>query len=54
VTSIDPEVASATLSSGEVISGDIVIGADGVESMVRDLVLGHHDDGVPTGTAVYV
>lgn len=38
VASIDPEEPSVTLTSGEVIIGDIVIGADGPQSLVRSIV----------------
>ncbi|KAF8590084.1 FAD/NAD(P)-binding domain-containing protein [Ramaria rubella] len=54
VTSVDPREASVTLSSGEVIRGDLVVGADGDQSYVRDVVLERHDPGVSKGTAVFV
>lgn len=38
VQRIDPETASITLQSGETIQGDMIIGADGHRSFVRDVV----------------
>ncbi|KIJ35748.1 hypothetical protein M422DRAFT_108987, partial [Sphaerobolus stellatus SS14] len=54
VTSINPETPSVTLASGEVIRGDVVVGADGDRSVVRDTVLGYHDAGIHRGFGVFV
>ncbi|KAI5212844.1 FAD/NAD(P)-binding domain-containing protein [Aureobasidium subglaciale] len=35
VTSVDPEKAEVTLESGEKVSGDVLLGADGVHSLCR-------------------
>ncbi|KAM3424540.1 hypothetical protein BST61_g6536 [Cercospora zeina] len=40
VISIDPEHASATLSTGEVVQGDVLIGADGISSEARKVLPG--------------
>ncbi|KAL5531773.1 hypothetical protein ACEPAF_5335 [Sanghuangporus sanghuang] len=56
VETVDPTPkpqVSVTLTSGEVISGDIIIGADGVKSIVRTVVLGRPDKAEPTGDAAY-
>ncbi|RXW16087.1 hypothetical protein EST38_g9768 [Candolleomyces aberdarensis] len=38
-TDIDPNTASVTLASGEIVEGDLVIGADGLRSKVLEVVL---------------
>lgn len=48
----DPKV-SITLLSGEVIEGDLIIGADGVHSVTRQAVLGRTELAQPTGDAAY-
>ncbi|KAH6897959.1 hypothetical protein BKA70DRAFT_746197 [Coprinopsis sp. MPI-PUGE-AT-0042] len=53
VVDIDPSIPSATLSSGEVVKADLLVGADGIHSRVRDTVVGHKDDATPTGDAAY-
>ncbi|KAI0820847.1 FAD/NAD-P-binding domain-containing protein [Trametes gibbosa] len=53
VVAVDPETPSVTLSSGEVIKGDLIIGADGVKSTVQGVVLGHTNPAEPTGDAAY-
>ncbi|KAG8931267.1 hypothetical protein FRC03_011366 [Tulasnella sp. 419] len=53
VVSIDGDKASCTLASGEVVEGDVIIGADGVKSMIREQVVGHEDKPVPTGDAAF-
>lgn len=45
--------AGITLDSGEKISGDVVIGADGVRSKARQLVLGYEDKPKSSGYAVF-
>ena len=42
-----------TLSTGETISGDLIIGADGVKSVLREVVIGKPDRPEPTGDAAY-
>jgi len=53
VVNVDTEVPSVTLLSGQVYSGDVVIGADGLRSCIRDYVLGYHVDPEPTGDMAY-
>lgn len=53
VVDIDPSAPSVTLASGEVVKADLIIGADGLHSRVRDTVVGHKDNPVPTGDAAY-
>lgn len=45
--------AGITLDSGENVSGDVVIGADGVRSKARQLVLGYEDKPKSSGYAVF-
>lgn len=54
VMSVNPYMPSVTLDSGEVVRGDIVVGADGGQSYVRSVVFDYYDPGVPKGTAVYM
>jgi 2-polyprenyl-6-methoxyphenol hydroxylase-like FAD-dependent oxidoreductase len=54
VTSVNPYRPSVTLDSGEIVQGDMVVGADGDQSYVRDVVLDYHEPGVPRDTAVYM
>ena len=53
VVDLDPSAPSVTLASGEVVKADLVIGADGLHSRVRDTVVGRKDNPVPTGDAAY-
>ncbi|KAJ7692423.1 hypothetical protein B0H17DRAFT_1061428 [Mycena rosella] len=40
VASVDPHAAQVTLEGGDVVAGDLVVGADGLKSTVRDVVVG--------------
>lgn len=53
VTSIDPSTPSVTLASGEKITADVIIGADGIRSVVRDVVVGHPQKVKYTGDSAY-
>ncbi|KAF7289654.1 FAD/NAD(P)-binding domain-containing protein [Mycena chlorophos] len=53
VTTCDPEAGTVTLSNGEVVSGDVVIGADGVNSVVRTSVVGKPVPAEATGFGCY-
>lgn len=44
---------SVRLASGEEVSADIIIGADGPRSLVRETVLGEEDEPRPTGITVF-
>lgn len=45
--------ASVVLAGGEEVKGDLVIGADGINSKLRELMLGHEDPPTPTGDIAY-
>ena len=49
----DPPSPCVVLSSGEVISGDLIIGADGVKSSIRRCIVDGPDAPTPTGDAAY-
>ncbi|OJT05234.1 3-hydroxybenzoate 6-hydroxylase 1 [Trametes pubescens] len=53
VVGVDPNTPSVTLASGEVVRGDLIIGADGVKSLIQGVVLGHTNPAEPTGDAAY-
>ncbi|KAG1873092.1 hypothetical protein F4604DRAFT_1925582 [Suillus subluteus] len=53
VVSVDPSKPSVTLASGEVVSADLIIGADGVKSVTREYVVGGPDKPRATGDAAY-
>ncbi|KAF7312691.1 FAD/NAD(P)-binding domain-containing protein [Mycena indigotica] len=53
VVSCDANAASITLSGGQTVASDVVIGADGVHSIVRTSVIGQDVQAVPTGWACY-
>jgi len=55
VTSIssDEPRPSVTLSNGETIFADIIIGADGPTSMTRDFILGEKESPQPQGVSAY-
>ncbi|OHE95128.1 hypothetical protein CORC01_09515 [Colletotrichum orchidophilum] len=50
---IDFEDPSVRLATGEVVSGDVVIGADGLWSRSRDQILGRHSPPSETGDLAY-
>ncbi|KAJ7168637.1 FAD/NAD(P)-binding domain-containing protein [Mycena filopes] len=41
VSACDPEAGTITLSDGETITADVVIGADGIHSIIRTAIVGH-------------
>lgn len=55
VVAVDPSAPQPriTLASGETISADLIVGADGVKSMLREVVLGEPVKATPTGDAAY-
>jgi len=53
VVSVDPDTPSLTLVSGEVVHGDLIIGADGIKSYIQKIVLGEANAALATGDAVY-
>jgi salicylate hydroxylase len=53
VVSVDPSKPSVTLASGEVVSADLLVGADGIKSVTREYVVGGPDKPRATGDAAY-
>lgn len=53
IVSLDPVLAQVTLESGQIFRGDVILGADGIKSMVREVVVGGPDKPIPTGDAAY-
>ncbi|KAJ6511508.1 hypothetical protein C8R47DRAFT_1095293 [Mycena vitilis] len=53
VVSLDPDLGQVTLESGRRFRADVILGADGVKSMVREIVVGRPDKPLPTGDAAY-
>ncbi|CAK5273388.1 unnamed protein product, partial [Mycena citricolor] len=52
VASVDPITGSVVLSSGEMLTADLIVGADGIKSVVRSAVQGEKPP-LQTGDAVY-
>ena len=44
---------SVTLANGDVLTADIIVGADGYKSMVREVVLEEEDCAEPAGMTLY-
>ena len=44
---------SLTLSSGQIIHCDLIVGADGLKSFTRQIVVGQPDNAIRTGDAAY-
>lgn len=53
VTAVDAEAGILTLADGAQIAGDVVVGADGVHSTVRDAVTGPGSGPVYSGTSAF-
>lgn len=53
VVGVDPNTPSVTLATGEVVRGDLIVGADGVKSYIQQVVLGRINPAQPTGDAAY-
>ncbi|KAJ6588589.1 hypothetical protein B0H19DRAFT_1100201 [Mycena capillaripes] len=53
VVSLDPDLCQVTLESGRSFHADVILGADGVKSMIREVVIGRPDKPLPTGDAAY-
>lgn len=49
----DSKGAGVVLESGEKVTGDVVIGSDGVRSKARELVLGYVDKPKSSGYAIF-
>ncbi|KAI0163497.1 hypothetical protein BJ166DRAFT_569808 [Pestalotiopsis sp. NC0098] len=53
VVSCDPEEGTVTIEAGENLTADIIIGADGIHSVIRTAVLGKEQGAIPTGISAY-
>ncbi|KAI0667924.1 FAD/NAD-P-binding domain-containing protein [Trametes maxima] len=53
VSSIDPEAREVELATGETLTGDVLVGADGEYGPSRTAVVGKEARGGPTGLALY-
>ncbi|KAJ7326192.1 hypothetical protein DFH08DRAFT_787093 [Mycena albidolilacea] len=53
VVSLDPDLGQVTLESGQKFHADVILGADGVKSMIREVVVGGPDKPIRTGDAAY-
>ncbi|KAF0322172.1 ABC transporter [Colletotrichum asianum] len=53
VSSCDPDAGVVKLESGEEIVGDLVVGADGIKSVLRQAVIGKEAPAIPTGLSAY-
>ncbi len=53
VTAVDPATRQVTLANGEVVTGDVIIGAYGPVGICREVVVGHPTVGNPMGTTLY-
>lgn len=53
VTRCDCDQGEVTLESGETLSADLIVGADGIHSRLRTSVLGKEVKAVPTGSSAY-
>jgi salicylate hydroxylase len=51
VTAVDAEAGSITLDDGRTVTGDVLVGADGVRSIVRDAVAGPGTGPTYSGTS---
>ena len=53
VSKVDGEEREVTLASGETLSGDVLVGADGEFGPSRVAVIGQQVRGAPTGLVMY-
>lgn len=53
VAEVDFETSTVRTTSGRVFKGDVVVGADGSRSSMRDALLGKNTQARPTGRLVY-
>ena len=53
VVACDAESGAISLVEGETLQADLVIGADGIKSIVRTAVLGEERKAIPTGISAY-
>lgn len=48
VVGYDPEAGSITLSNGKIVTGDLIVAADGVHTGAVEAILGHRNPALPT------
>lgn len=53
VVKVDPTIAQVFLQTGETFNVDLIIGADGIKSTIREVVTGNKDAPTPTGDAAF-
>ncbi|KAF7373894.1 FAD/NAD P-binding domain-containing protein [Mycena sanguinolenta] len=53
VVSVDPALGELTLQSRRKFRAHVILGADGVNSLIREVIVGHPDKPIPTGDAAY-
>ncbi|OHF04108.1 hypothetical protein CORC01_00447 [Colletotrichum orchidophilum] len=53
VQKCEPEAGTVRLESGEVLSADLIIGADGIKSVLRQSIIGREAPAIPTGLSAY-
>ena len=53
VTSVDSEERCVELASGETLSADVIVGADGEYGPCRAAVIGQQAIGTPTGLSMF-
>ncbi|KAJ7830884.1 FAD/NAD(P)-binding domain-containing protein [Mycena olivaceomarginata] len=53
VVECDPEAGTISLNSGEVVHADLILGADGVHSVVRTHILGKVQKSSPSGVSCF-
>ncbi|KAJ7796263.1 hypothetical protein B0H14DRAFT_28383 [Mycena olivaceomarginata] len=53
VVSVDPHAPRVTLEGGDIIEGDLIVGADGIKSIVREAVVGASKPPIHTGDSAY-
>ncbi|KAK1465064.1 hypothetical protein CMEL01_12419 [Colletotrichum melonis] len=52
VRKCDPEAGTVALESGEELSADLIVGADGIKSVLRQSIIGKEAPAIPTGLSV--
>lgn len=53
VSTDESDIPHALLANGEVLKADVIIGADGSNSAVRDAVTDQENEGRPSGMSVF-
>jgi len=53
VASCDPVEGTLTLKNGDVHQGDLIIGSDGIHSVIRTYVLGYEQKALPSGISTF-